>query len=66
MTELRTLLERFANGMSMDVIGDAMHDLYEDAQKDQELKDWFGHVDAYIRKVSRMSSRTCDSSITDG
>ena len=49
--ELRTLLERFANGMSLAVIGDAMHDLYEDAQKDEDLKKWFKEVDAYIRKV---------------
>ncbi|KAF7791135.1 hypothetical protein EIP86_002146 [Pleurotus ostreatoroseus] len=51
MGELRTLLERFANGMSMDVIGDAMHDLYEDAQKDEELRDWFKRCDSYIRQV---------------
>ena len=50
-SELRTLLERFANGMSMAVIGDAMHDLWADAQKDEELRDWFRNVDAYIRKV---------------
>ena len=52
MTELRVLLERFANGMPLSTIGDAMHDLYEDAQKDEELKDWFKSVDSYIRRVS--------------
>jgi len=50
-TELRTLLERFANGMSLSVIGDAMRDLYDDAQKDEDLKNWFRSVDAYIRRV---------------
>ncbi|EKM56742.1 uncharacterized protein PHACADRAFT_91847 [Phanerochaete carnosa HHB-10118-sp] len=50
-SELRTLLERFANGMSLGIIGDAVHDLYEDAQKDDELRDWFKQCDAYIRKV---------------
>ena len=50
-SEVRTLLERFANGMSMAIIDDAMHDLWEDAQKDEELRDWFRNVDAYIRKV---------------
>ena len=49
--ELRTLLERFANGMSLSVIGDALHDLYEDAQKDEELRGWFNKLDAYSRKV---------------
>ena len=52
-TELRTLLERFANGMSLSVIGDAMHDLYEDAQKDEDLRNWFKQCDAYIRRVSK-------------
>lgn len=50
-TELRTLLERFANGMSLSVIGDAMHDLYEDAQKDEDLRNWFKQCDSYIRQV---------------
>ena len=27
----KTLLERFANGMPLSTIGDAMHDLYEDS-----------------------------------
>ncbi|GBE81549.1 hypothetical protein SCP_0312780 [Sparassis crispa] len=49
--ELRTLLERFANGMSLDVIGDAMHVLYEEAQRDEQLRHWFHDLDAYIREV---------------
>ena len=50
--ELRTLLERFANGMSLDVIGDAMRALYNDAQQDEELRDWFRQCDQYARRVS--------------
>ena len=50
-SELRTLLERFANGMSLGVIGEAMRVLYDDAQKDEGLKDWFRSVDSYCRKV---------------
>lgn len=50
--ELRTLLERFANGTSLSVIGDAIQALYNDAQGDEELKDWFKSVDTYTRKVS--------------
>ncbi|OCH87448.1 hypothetical protein OBBRIDRAFT_837378 [Obba rivulosa] len=49
--ELRTLLERFANGMSLDVIGDAIRALYNDAQQDEELRDWFRQCDAYARRV---------------
>lgn len=36
-TELQTLLERFANGQSMQPIFDAVKQLYRDASKDQEL-----------------------------
>lgn len=51
VSELRTLLERFANGMSLGVIGDAMQALYRDAQQDEDLKEWFRSVDRYVRKV---------------
>jgi Family of unknown function (DUF5923) len=37
--------------MSMDIIVDAFNALRDDAQRDQELSDWFKHVDAYVRKV---------------
>ena len=50
-TELRTLLERFANGKSMDIVVDAGHALIDDAQRDPELRDWFKKVNAYIHKV---------------
>ncbi|EMD31027.1 hypothetical protein CERSUDRAFT_120157, partial [Gelatoporia subvermispora B] len=50
-SELRALLERFANGMSLDVIGDAMRALYDDAQQDEELRNWFHQCDAYARRV---------------
>ena len=49
--ELRTLLERFANGMSMEVVGNAIQALYEDSKSDPELKQWFSDCDAYVRKV---------------
>ncbi|KAI0634782.1 hypothetical protein C8Q77DRAFT_1053762 [Trametes polyzona] len=50
-SELRTLLERFANGKSLSIIGDAMQALYRDAQQDDELRQWFSDVDSYTRKV---------------
>ncbi|OJT01692.1 hypothetical protein TRAPUB_7748 [Trametes pubescens] len=50
-SELRTLLERFANGKSLSLIGDAMQQLYRDAQEDAELRQWFSDVDTYTRKV---------------
>ena len=33
------------------IIGDAMRVLYDDAQQDEELRNWFKEVDAYCRKV---------------
>ncbi|KAK4699364.1 hypothetical protein P7C70_g6896, partial [Phenoliferia sp. Uapishka_3] len=49
--ELRTLLERFANGQSMQPILDAVNQLYTDAKNDQELTSWFKQLDAYVRRV---------------
>lgn len=50
-TELRTLLERFANDSSIDPIFDAINALYDDASRDEELRAWFRNVDTYSRKV---------------
>ncbi|GAA5960221.1 hypothetical protein JCM21900_000554 [Sporobolomyces salmonicolor] len=48
--ELRTLLERFANGASMQPIIDAINQLYTDAANDQELTNWFHELDGYVRQ----------------
>lgn len=50
--ELRELLERFANGHSMNGIFDACHALIDDARRDEEFRDWFHRLDTFIRKVS--------------
>lgn len=50
-TDLRTLLERFANGRSIDGILDAINALYANADRDEELRDWFKSVNSYTRKV---------------
>ncbi|KAK8249045.1 hypothetical protein IWZ00DRAFT_315045 [Phyllosticta capitalensis] len=49
-TDLRTLIERFANSTSLDDFFDALNTIYKDAEKDPELRAWFKHLDAYIRK----------------
>jgi len=51
MTELRTLLERFANYKSLDIIIDAINAIIDDTRRDQALREWFESIDAYIRKV---------------
>ncbi|KAH9952567.1 hypothetical protein BGW80DRAFT_1420325 [Lactifluus volemus] len=50
-TQIRTLLERFANGEGMDDIIDAINDLIDVAKHDEEFRQWFQSVDAYSRKV---------------
>jgi hypothetical protein len=49
--ELRTLLERFANNSSLDIVLDAVDAIIDDARRDEALSAWFSTVDAYIRKV---------------
>jgi DNA ligase-4 len=48
--DLKTLLERFANGTSSDDLWDAVNVIYRDADRDPELKDWFRSMDRYIRR----------------
>lgn len=49
-TEFKTLLERFADGRSMDSIFDAVNALYTDADNDSELRHWFNQLSQYVRK----------------
>ena len=51
MAELRTLLERFANGLSMDIITDAIDALADDARRDPDLRHWCSESSAYAKKV---------------
>jgi hypothetical protein len=46
----KTLLERFANSTSFDDLTDSINQIYRDADQDPQLKNWFKHVDAYVRK----------------
>lgn len=49
--EIRTLLERFANGHSLSTIGEPMRTLNDDAQQDERLRHWFRDIDEYIHEV---------------
>jgi hypothetical protein len=49
--DLKTLIERFANGTSTNDLFDAINQVYSDADKDPELKSWFKQIDTYIRKA---------------
>ncbi|KEY69021.1 hypothetical protein S7711_03322 [Stachybotrys chartarum IBT 7711] len=48
--DLRTLVERFANGTSTADLWESIEQIYKDADRDQELKDWFKQTDSYIRR----------------
>jgi hypothetical protein len=50
LTNLKTLLERFANSTSSDDLIDSINQIYRDADNDPELKNWFKNLDAYVRK----------------
>lgn len=48
--DLRTIIERFANGTSTEDLWDSIGQIYRDADKDRELKDWFKAMNSYIRR----------------
>ncbi|KAI1419167.1 hypothetical protein F5Y12DRAFT_794485 [Xylaria sp. FL1777] len=48
--DLKVLVERFANGTSSDDLWSSINVLYDDADKDPELRNWFKSMDTYIRK----------------
>ncbi|KAL5532100.1 hypothetical protein ACEPAF_5664 [Sanghuangporus sanghuang] len=48
--EIRTLLERFANGRSFSEITDRIQVLYDDAHADDQLRGWFKEVDSFARR----------------
>lgn len=49
-TNLKMIIERFANNTSADDLIDAINDIYRDADLDPELKNWFRSVDRYVRR----------------
>jgi hypothetical protein len=51
MREVRTLLERFANNVTLDTTIESVNVLIDDSRRDPELRHWFKDVDTYIRKV---------------
>lgn len=63
-TNLRTLIERFANFTSLDDLFEALNQIYRDAEQDPELKGWFKRVDAYIRKCLREQGFVLQDSAT--
>ncbi|KAF9488921.1 hypothetical protein BDN71DRAFT_1456787 [Pleurotus eryngii] len=51
VSELLTLLERFANGKTTADIVDSINALIDDTRRDPDLRAWFKNIDTYMRKV---------------
>ncbi|KAK1722223.1 hypothetical protein BDP67DRAFT_485042 [Colletotrichum lupini] len=49
-SDLKTLIERFANGTSTEDFFESINQIYRDADNDRELKDWFKAMDRYVRR----------------
>jgi Family of unknown function (DUF5923) len=65
LTHFKTLIERFANGTSTNDLFDAINNIYSDADKDPELKSWFKHIDAYVRKCLQQQGYIMEDRATD-
>lgn len=63
--DLRTLIERFANYTSLDDLFESINDLYRDADRDPELKDFFKRANRYLRKCLLEQGYILDDSATD-
>jgi hypothetical protein len=65
LTDFKTLIERFANSTSSDDLFDSINQIYRDADKDPELKEWFKKMDAYIRKCLQEQGYIMTDAATD-
>jgi hypothetical protein len=50
-TQFRTLLERFANGKSMDGMTDALDNIYSDSRSDPELRKYFTRLNEFVHRA---------------
>src|ERR1700712_3464211 len=65
LTNLKTLIERFANNTSTDDLWASIQQIYKDADQDPELKDWFKKMDAYVRKCLKQQGYIMEDAATD-
>lgn len=65
LTDLKTLIERFANSTSLDDLMDSINVIYRDADRDPELKGWFKHINAYVRKCLKEQGFILQDAATD-
>lgn len=63
--DLKVMIERFANGTSTDDLWAAIGQIYRDADRDPELRDWFRDTNAYIRRCLKEQGYILDDSSTE-
>jgi len=63
--DLKTLIERFANGTSTNDFFDSINQIYKDADRDPELKSWFKAMDSYVRKCLQQQGYIMEDRATD-
>ncbi|OAA60506.1 hypothetical protein SPI_05630 [Niveomyces insectorum RCEF 264] len=63
--DLKTLVERFANGTSTDDFWDSINAFYVAADKDDELRAWFKDLDGFIRRSLREKGYVFEDASTD-
>ncbi|KAH6670286.1 hypothetical protein F5X68DRAFT_49695 [Plectosphaerella plurivora] len=64
-SDLRTLIERFANGTSTEDLWASIHQIYQDSERDPELKDWFKAMNQYIRRCLLQQGYILEDASTD-
>jgi hypothetical protein len=64
-SDLKTLVERFANGTSTNDFFDSLNAIYRDADKDPELKSWFKQMDQFVRKCLKQQGYIMEDSATE-
>lgn len=62
--DLRTLIERFANGTSTSDLWESIGQIYKDAEKDPELKGFFKNLNHYVRRLLLEQGYILDESST--
>jgi hypothetical protein len=65
LTDIKTLIERFANNTSTDDLWESINQMYRDADQDPELKSWFKQIDAYIRKCLQQQGYIMEDRATE-
>lgn len=58
-------MERFANSTSFDDLIDSINQIYKDADRDPELKNWFKQLNGYVRKCLKQQGFIMEDAATD-